>query len=333
MDPTFSEYSFGFRPGKSAHQAIECARKYYEQGYKTVVDIDLTSYFDTVNHDILMRLVEEKGITDKVVLHIIRRSLIAGAMEGGLVSQRTKGTPQGGPLSPLLSNIYLDVLDKELERRGHAFVRYADDMNIYVKSRRAGERVMVSTTKFLTTKLRLTVNTDKSEVGSPSKLKFLGFSLGTDASGVYIRVHSSSVGRLKDKIRTITKRNRGISLMRMLGELRRALTGWINYYGIAKCKGLCEATDEWLRRRIRQFIWKQWKVPKARRKNLRALGIGKEQAYMWSYTRKGYWRVAGTAILSRSLNNQYLNELGLFSMLDYYMMKCVDKRTATCGTA
>ena len=267
------------------------------------------------------------------MLHIIRRSLIAGVMEGGLVSQRAEGTPQGGPFSPLLSNIYLDVLDKELERRGHRFVRYADDLNIFVKSRRAGERVMESTTKFLEIKLKLTVNADKSEVGSSSKLKFLGFSLGKDAGGAYVRVHPVSIKRLKDKIRTITKRNRGISLMRMLTELKRALMGWINYYGIAKCKGLCEVTDKWLRRRIRQFIWKQWKVPKARRKNLRALGIGEEQAYMWSYTRKGYWRIAGTAILSRSLNNQYLNELGLFSMLDYYIMKCVDKRTATCGTA
>lgn len=332
IDPSFSKNSFGFRPGRSAHQAIEQARSLYEQGYKTVVDIDLKSYFDTVNHDILMRLIEEKGITDKVVLHIIRRSLIAGIMEGGIVSQRTEGTPQGGPLSPLLSNIYLDVLDKELETRGHKFVRYADDVNIYVKSRRAGARVLESTTKFLETKLKLTVNTDKSEVGSPSKLKFLGFSLGTDANGVFIRAHSTSVKRLKDKIRAITKRNRGISLMRMLSELKRSLMGWINYYGIAKCKGLCEATDEWLRRRIRQFIWKQWKVPKARRKNLRALGIDKERAYMWSYSRKGYWRVAGSAILNRALNNQYLNELGLFSMLEYYMMKCVDKRTATYGT-
>ncbi|MEG2933531.1 MAG: group II intron reverse transcriptase/maturase, partial [Gordonibacter sp.] len=172
LDPTFSEHSFGFRPGRSAHMAIECARRYYDEGYTTVVDIDLKSYFDTVNHDILMRLLEEKGIKDKVVLHIIRRSLIAGIMDGGVVSQRTEGTPQGGPLSPLLSNIYLDVFDKELERRGLGFVRYADDVNIYVKSRRAGYRVMDSATKFLETKLRLTVNPEKSEVGSPTKLKF-----------------------------------------------------------------------------------------------------------------------------------------------------------------
>jgi RNA-directed DNA polymerase len=234
IDPTFSGYSFGFRPKRSAHLAIECARRYYEDGCKTVVDIDIMSYSDTVNHDILMRLVEERGIADKVILHIIRRSLIAGVMDGGIVSQRTEGTPQGGPLSPLLSNIYLDALDKELEARGHAFMRYADDVNIYVKSRRAGMRVMESTTKFLETKLKLTVNPEKSEVGSPVKLKFLGFSLGTDASGVFIRVHASSVKRLKDKIRKPTKRNRGISLMRMLYELKQALTGWINYYGIAK---------------------------------------------------------------------------------------------------
>jgi len=333
IDPTFSEYSFGFRPGRSAHQAIECARKYYEEGYKAVVDIDLKSYFDTVNHDILMRLVENKGITDKVVLHIIRRSLMAGIMDGGIVSQRVEGTPQGGPLSPLLSNIYLDVLDKELEARGHAFCRYADDVNIYVKSRRAGERVMESVTKFLETKLRLTVNPEKSGVGSPSKLKFLGFSLGTDAGGVYIRVHPASVKRLKEKIRQITKRNRGIALTRMLDELKRALTGWMNYYGICKCRGLCEATDEWLRRRIRQYLWKQWKKPSARRRNLMKLGASKERAYIWSYTRKGYWRTAGSPILSRTLTNQYLNELGLFSMLEHYMKKSEGKRTATCGTA
>lgn len=331
IDPTFSERSFGFRPGRSAHQAIECARKHYEEGCKTVVDIDLKSYFDTVNHDILMRLIEQdKGITDKAVLHIIRRSLIAGCMEGGLVTQRTAGTPQGGPLSPLLSNIYLDVFDKELERRNLAFVRYADDVNIYVKSRRAGERVMESSTKFLETKLRLTVNPEKSEVGSPSKLRFLGFSLGADGSGVYIRVHSSSVKRLKDKIRAITKRNRGISLMRMLAELKRSLMGWINYYGIAKCKGLCEDTDEWIRRRIRQFIWKQWKRQRTKIRRLRSLDVERWQAFAWGLTKKGYWRIAGSVVLQSTLDNKYLEEQGLFSMLDYYIKRRDDKRTALC---
>lgn len=333
IDPKFSECSFGFRPGRSAHMAIECAKTYYEQGYKTVVDIDLKSYFDTVNHDILMRLVEKAGITDKVILHIIRRSLISGVMEGGVVSQRVEGTPQGGPLSPLLSNIYLDVLDKELEARGLAFVRYADDVNIYVKSRRAGIRVMGSVTAFLETKLKLTVNPEKSEVGSPSKLKFLGFSLGRGAEGAYIRVHSASVKRLKDKIRRITKRNRGISLARMFYELKRALTGWINYYGIAKCKGLCEATDEWIRSRIRQYIWKQWKRQRTKVRKLKSYGVEQRKSLEWGLTKKGYWRIVNSPILKTTLTNAYLKEQGLFSMLEYYTMKCQGKRTALCGSA
>jgi group II intron reverse transcriptase/maturase len=332
IDPTFSEYSFGFRPERSAHMAIEQARQYYEQGYNTVVDIDLKSYFDTVNHDILMRLIEEKGITDKVVFHIIRRSLISGCMAGGITTQRTEGTPQGGPLSPLLSNIYLDVFDKELESRGHKFVRYADDCNIYTKSNRAGERVMASATKFLSKKLRLTVNTDKSEVGSPSKLKFLGFSLGRGADGAFIRVHSASIKRLKDKIRQLTKRNRGVALARMLFELKRMLTGWINYYGIADCKGLCGKTDEWLRRRIRQYIWKQWKRTRTRIRKLRGLGIGDQQAYEWGNTRKAYWRIARSPILNMTLTNNYLEKQGLFSLLKYYTEKCSSKRTAVYRT-
>lgn len=330
IDVTFSKYSFGFRPGRSAQGAIECARGFYDEGFTTVVDIDLKSYFDTVNHDILMRLIEEKGITDKVVLHIIRRSLVAGAMDGGIVTQRTEGTPQGGPLSPLLSNVYLDVLDKELERRGHRFVRYADDVNIYVKSRRAGYRVMESATKFLETKLKLTVNPEKSEVGSPSKLKFLGFSLGKDAGGAFVRVHAASVKRLKDKIRRITKRNRGISLDRMLYELRQALTGWINYYGIAKCKGLCEDTDEWMRSRIRQYIWKQWKRQRTKIRKLRSLGVEKHQSFDWGLTKKSYWRIANSPVLKTTLTKNNLKEQGMFYMLDYYMKKCVDKRTALC---
>lgn len=328
LDPTFSECSFGFRPNRSAHMAIECAKRYYDEGYTTVVDIDLKSYFDTVNHDILMRLLEEKGIKDKIVLHIIRRSLIAGIMDGGVVSQRSEGTPQGGPISPLLSNIYLDVFDKELERRGLSFVRYADDVNIYVKSRRAGYRVMESSAKFLEAKLKLTVNPEKSEVGSPTKLKFFGFSLGKDASGAFIRVHAASVKRLKDKIRRITKRNRGISLARMLYELKLALTGWINYYGIAKCKGLCEGTDEWMRTRIRQYIWKQWKRQRTKISRLQRFNVERNQAFMWGLTKKSYWRIANSPVLKTTLTNKYLKEQGMFSMLEYYIKKCVDKRSA-----
>jgi group II intron reverse transcriptase/maturase len=334
IDPQFSEHSFGFRPERSAHQAIEQARRYYEEGYTTVVDIDLKGYFDTVNHDILMDFVERRfGIDDPVVLHIIRRSLMAGIMEGGITSQRTKGTPQGGPLSPLLSNIYLDVFDKELERRSHAFVRYADDCNIYVKSRRAGERVMKTATDFLEGKLRLTVNTEKSEVGSPSKLKFLGFSLGKDAEGTFVRVHAASMKRLKDKIRRITKRNRGIALTRMFYELKRALTGWINYFGVAKCKGLCEATDEWLRSRIRQYIWKQWKRQRTKIRKLRSLGVERRRAFDWGLSKKSYWRIANSPVLKTTLTNEYLKKQGLFSLLDHYTEKCLSKRTALCSPA
>ena len=329
IDPQFSEHSFGFRPERSAHQAIEQARKYYEEGHTTVVDIDLKRYFDTVNHDILMDLVERRfGITDPVVLHIIRRSLMSGIMEGGITSQRTEGTPQGGPLSPLLSNIYLDVFDRELERRGHAFVRYADDCNIYVKSRRAGERVMETANDFLEKKLRLTVNSEKSEVGSPSKLKFLGFSLGKDAEGTFIRVHAASIRRLKDKIRRLTKRNRGISLACMLGELRRALTGWINYFGIAKCKGLCEATDEWLRTRIRQYIWKQWKRQRTKIRRLRSFGVKIRTSFQWGLTKRSYWRIANSPVLKTTVTNGYLEKQGLFSLTKHYTEKCLSKRTA-----
>jgi group II intron reverse transcriptase/maturase len=329
IDPLFSEHSFGFRPERSAHQAIEQARRYYEDGYTTVADIDLKSYFDTVNHDILMNLVEHRfKVTDPVVLHIIRRSIMAGVMEGGITSQHTKGTPQGGPISPLLSNIYLDLFDRELERRGHAFVRYADDCNIYVRSRRAGERVMATATTFLEEKLRLVVNTEKSEVGSPSKLKFLGFSLGKDAEGTFVRVHAASAKRLKDKIRRITRRNRGIALTRMFYELKQALTGWINYFGIAKCKGLCEATDEWLRSRIRQYIWKQWKRQRTKIRKLKGFGVEKRYAFAWGLTKKSYWRIANSPVLKTTLTNEYLRAQGLLSLLEHYTEKCLSKRTA-----
>jgi hypothetical protein len=257
---------------------------------------------------------------------------MAGVMEGGIVSPRVEGAPQGGPLSPLLSNVYLDVFDKELKRRGLAFVRYADDINIYVKSRKAGQRVMSTSTAFLQGKLRLTVNPDKSKVGSPRKLKFLGFSLGKDAKGAFIRIHPASIRRLKDKIRRITKRNRGISLTCMLSELRRALTGWINYFGIALCNGLCAATDKWLRRRIRQYIWKQWKRIKTRIKRLRALGMDKDDVYQWACTRKGYWRISKTPFLNGALNNRYLEEQGLFSLLTHYTKRCSSRRTAVYRT-
>jgi group II intron reverse transcriptase/maturase len=332
VDATFSESSYGFRPERSAHQAIEQAKQYYEEGYTTVVDLDLKNYFDTVNHDILMSLVEKMGIKDVVVLHIIRRSLISGVMEGGITTKQTKGTPQGSPLSPLLSNIYLDVFDKELEKRGHKFVRYADDCNIYVKSPRAGTRVMQSATAFLENKLHLTVNQDKSEVGDPRTLKFLGFSLGGDVGWAYIRIHPASLRRLKDKIRLITKRSRGISLQSMLEELKRALMGWLNYFKIARCENLCRDIDRWIRRRIRQFIWKKWKRVRARFRKLKALGLSSSRAFSYACTRKGSWRIAGSQVLQMTLTNDYLKRQGVFSMLEYYTKNSSSKRTAVYRT-
>ncbi|MFD1452648.1 group II intron reverse transcriptase/maturase [Oceanobacillus sojae] len=287
FEPTFSDNSFEFRPKSSAHQAIIRAKSYYEQGYKYVVDLGLKAYFDTVNHDKLMHFVE-KRITDKRVLRLIRQYLLSGIMIDGIFEKSEKGTPQGGNLSPLLSNIYLNESDQLLEKRGHRFVRYADDCNIYVKSKRAGQRVMKSITKFLETDLSLTVNREKSAVGSPLKRKFLGFCLLVTKKGIQIRPHYKAKVIVKQKLRRITKRNRGRSIDMILKEIQQLMTGWINYYGIGEMKGFMKNLNRWLKRRIRQYIWKQWKNPRNKRKNLMHLGIDKRKAYEWSNTRKGY---------------------------------------------
>lgn len=287
FEPTFSDNSFGFRLKRSAHHAIIRAKSYYEQGYKYVVDLDMKSYFDTVNHDKLMYFVE-KQISDKRVLHLIRRYLLSGIMINGIFEKSEQGTPQGGNLSPLLSNIYLNELDQLLEKRGHRFVRYADDCNIYVKSRRAGYRVMDNITTFLERDLSLTVNREKSAVGSPLKRKFLGFCLLATKNGVKIRPHNKAKVTVQEKLKRITKRNRGRNLEVILKEIQQLMTGWINYYGIGEMKGFMKNLNGWLKRRIRQYIWKQWKNPRTKRKNLIHLGIDKRKAYEWSNTRKGY---------------------------------------------
>ena len=317
FEPEFSDNSFGFRPRRSAHMAIMQTKAYYEQGYKQVVDIDLKSYFDTINHDKLMYLLEKK-VKDKRVLWLIRKYLQSGIMEGGLVKPTKDGAPQGGPLSPLLSNIYLNEFDKELEKRGHKFVRYADDCNIYVKSRRAGERVMESATKFLESKLKLTVNQDKSAVGSPVKRKFLGFSIHPTKNGVKIRPHSKSKAKIKAKLKQKTKRNRGVSLDVILKEIHQQMTGWINYYGISTMKKFMSDLNGWLKRRLRQYIWKQWKNPRTRRRKLRALGIEKQKAGKWSNTRKGYWRMSRSHVLHYSLTDTELARLGYKDILNQY---------------
>lgn len=305
FESKFSDNSFGFRPKRSAHDAIKRAQTYYKEGYKYVVDIDMKAYFDTVNHDKLMYFIEMK-VTDKRVLRLIRLYLQSGVMINGLFEKSERGTPQGGNLSPLLSNIYLNEFDKFLEGRGHKFVRYADDCNIYVKSRRAAQRVMDNTTKYLENTLKLTVNREKSAVGSPLKRKFLGFCLLATKSGVQIRPHEKAKTLVKAKLKRITKRNRGRSLEIILKEIRQLMTGWINYYGISKMKKFMNDLNGWLKRRIRQYIWKQWKKPFTRGKNLIRLGIKKQKAYEWANTRKGYWCISKSHILHTSLTDKEL---------------------------
>ena len=256
-DPTFSESSYGFRPGRSAHQAVGQAQEYVAQGHRVVVDMGLEKFFDTVNHDILMGLVA-KQVTDKRILRLIRGFLAAGILEGGLVSQRVKGTPQGGPLSPLLSNLILDVLDKELERRGHRFVRYADDANIYVRSRRAGERVMASVTRFLTRRLKLKVNTAKSAVGDVGERSFLGFSF-TRGEVPRRRIAPKALDRLRKRVRELTRRTRGVRFRQLITELSRYLQGWRAYYGYCETPSVLRSMDGWIRRRLRAYLWHQWK--------------------------------------------------------------------------
>lgn len=309
FEATFSESSYGFRPRRSAQQAIKQTKKYYEQGYTRVVDIDLAKYFDTVNHDLLIDMVKAEVKSDGI-LKLIRSFLKSGVLENGIIKATGEGTPQGGNLSPILSNIYLTSFDRMLEARGHKFVRYADDCNIYVKSQRAAQRVMEGCKSYLEGKLKLKVNTEKSKVGSPLRLKFLGFSLHKVRGKVGIRVHQKPLKKFKERIKQITSRKRGISIGKVLSELKMYATGWLNYYGIAEMKSKIQSINEWIRRRLRMYIWKQWKKIKTRLSNLQKLGIPKSKAWEWANTRKGYWRIAGSYILCRTLTNEYLATLG-----------------------
>ena len=316
-EPLFSDSSYGFRPKRSAHQAISKALEYYEQGYRYVVDLDLAKYFDTVNHAILIGMLRER-IKDERVVKLIHKFLKSGVMEHGLVSPTREGTPQGGNLSPLLSNIYLTAFDRLLESRGHKFVRYADDCNIYVKSRRAAERVMASCVKFLEGTLKLTVNQTKSQVGSPLKLKFLGFSLYKTGRKAGIRPHQKSIKRFKDKIRELTSRKQARSVELILKRLKRYTTGWLGYYSIADMENHMKRLTEWVRRRIRQIYWKQWKKIKTKHDNLVRLGINNSKAWEWANSRKAYWRIADSYVLHRSLTNEYLASVGYDDILNRY---------------
>lgn len=316
-EPLFSESSYGFRPKRSAQQAMKQALEYYKEGYTQVVDLDLAKYFDTVNHEILIGMLREQ-IKDERVINLIRKYLESGVMIDGLISPTREGTPQGGNLSPLLSNIYLTAFDRLLESRGHKFVRYADDCNIYVKSRRAAERVMNNCVKFLEGKLKLKVNREKSQTGSPLKLKFLGFSMYKTGKKAGIRPHSKSIKRFKDKIRELTSRKQARSIENILQRLKRYTTGWLGYYSIADMESKIKGLNEWIRRRIRQIYWKQWKKIKTKHDNLVKLGIGSETAWMWANSRKGYWRISCSQILAMSLTNEYLVSVGYDDILERY---------------
>ena len=316
-EPLFSESSYGFRPKRSAQQAMKQALKYYEEGYTQVVDLDLAKYFDTVNHEILIGMLREQ-VKDERVIRLIRKYLKSGVMINGLISPTTEGTPQGGNLSPLLSNIYLTAFDRLLESRGHKFVRYADDCNIYVKSRRAAERVMANCTKFLEGRLKLKVNQQKSQVGSPLKLKFLGFSLYKTGKKTGIRPHGKSIKRFKDKIRELTSRKQARSVEMILKRLKRYTVGWLGYYSIADMESRIKSLNEWIRRRIRQIYWKQWKKIKTKHDNLVKLGIDNENAWKWANSRKAYWRIADSHILHMSLTNKYLASVGYDDILERY---------------
>jgi len=316
-DPTFSPHSYGFRVGKSAHQALEQARVYVASGRGWVVDIDLEKFFDRVNHDLLMGRLARR-IADKRLLKLIRCYLEAGVLLNGVVVERWEGTPQGGPLSPLLANILLDEMDKELERRGHCFCRYADDCNIYVQSQRAGERVMESVSRLLEKKLRLKVNRAKSAVGRPSGREFLGYRIINTAKA-RLSITPASLKRAKDTIRRITKRNRGVSFERVLKELGTFTDGWVGYFWRARTPSVFHELDEWIRRRLRCYQWKLWKKTHNRARQLLKAGIGRYLAWGAAYDGPGYWRVAGCPAMTQALTNARLAALGFHSLQARYL--------------
>lgn len=315
----FSDNSYGFRPGRNARQAVRKCKEYIDAGYQWTVDIDLAKYFDTVNHDKLMRLLS-KRIKDGRVLSLIRKYLKSGVMINGVVIDTEEGTPQGGNISPLLSNIMLNELDKELTKRRLKFCRYADDCNIYVKSKKAAERVMVSITRFLEEQLKLRVNKEKSAVDRPWKLKFLGFSFYQKKGETGIRVHPKSVLKLKAKLKAVTGRSNAMGVNERIVKLKQIITGWVNYFGIADMGSLVKELDGWLRRRIRMCYWKRWKKIKTRYDNLVKLGIDGHKAWEYANTRKGYWRISNSPILARALTNERLKKQGFPTITERYLL-------------
>lgn len=316
-EPIFSENSYGFRGNRSCHDAILKAKEIMNNGYKWVVDLDLEKFFDTVNQDLLISIIRRTVNEDKVV-SLIRKYLQAGVLVNGVFEKTEKGTPQGGNISPILSNIMLNELDKELENRGLQYVRYADDCVIFTKSKKSAERVMENITKFIESKLRLKVNRAKSKVDRPWRIKYLGFSFYQTKGKVEIRIHPKSVAKFKDKIRVITSRSNAMSMEIRYIKLKQTIVGWVNYFKIANMGKITRQLDEWIRRRIRMCYWKQWKTSKNRKKKLIDLGLSKDKAWHYTWSRKSYWRISNTPGLAIALNNKTLERFGYTSLSSVY---------------
>lgn len=327
FEPLFYDGSYGYRPGRSAQQAMERVKGYAEQGYTQAVLVDLSKYFDTLNHDLLMNMVREE-VHDKRVIELVKRFLKSGVMENGLLVKTREGSPQGGPLSPLLANIYLNKFDKEMERRGVPVVRYADDIVVLAKSPRAAQRLLESSRKYLEEKLKLKVNMDKSRavsVFSIRNFKFLGFALGKGKDGVYIRAHAKSMKKAKQKLRELTSRRQGRNVRVVMRNVKEYIRGWLGYFGIARMRNTMKEWDGWLRRRFRMYIWKQWKKPKTRMRNLVSLGLPEWRACEVAYSRKAYWRSARHASVQAAISNERLAQAGYYSILDRYeSLHCYD---------
>jgi RNA-directed DNA polymerase len=319
-EPGFSENSYGFREGRNAHQAVGQAKRYLDEGKVWIVEMDLEKFFDRVNHDKLMGLLA-KRVVDKRTLKLIRSYLNSGMMEGGLVSPRTEGTPQGSPLSPLMSNIMLDEMDRELESRGHSFVRYADDLSIYVKSEKAAQRVKDSTTEYIEKQLKLRVNREKTQVSKPQQSTLLGFSFFRSKDKWEIRIAPKSLKRVKEKIKAKTKRSDPANAQEKIKKLEAVIEGWVNYFRIARAKTAMQRLDETVRHRIRTGIWKQWKLPRTRIKNLRKLGASQRNAERWGNSSWGYYRMGGHPALQTTVTNQQLQRLGYVGFSNYYHWK------------